>query len=322
MPVQVTPFAEVSCAGVRVRIPVGGILGRASHAALKITDPSVSEAHAWVSLRDAQLSLQALRGRMFIAAEEVHEVPLRPGLDIRLSETVQIRVERVVVPVLALMLVVADDPAMLPRLPCSLLPRALLDRSVPVVHAWDRLALIDGESMNASLVWHERAGVAVVQPAGGEPTLVEPPCEWTIDGELVRLVGVPLQSTAATAGRVDPRRDAPLRIIVRYDSVHIWSRDPAPTVLWGIPARIITELHLMGGGPVGWETVAREIWSDRTRDRLTLRANWDKALGRLRDHLRTHAIRKTLIGTNRHGLIELILHPGDEVVDQTGEAAP
>lgn len=87
-----------------------------------------------------------------------------------------------------------------------------------------------------------------------------------------------------------------------------------PLVLAGNQARIVSELVAFGG-PVEWETVAREIWRDEG-DRAVLRQNWDRNMSALRSRLKAADIRPDLIRADGKGKVELILLPGDRVEDR------
>jgi predicted ATPase/tetratricopeptide (TPR) repeat protein len=105
-----------------------------------------------------------------------------------------------------------------------------------------------------------------------------------------------------------------LRIVVRYDTVHIHRpSDPAPLVLAGIYARLVSELASMGG-LAPWLVVAREIWRELA-DEAQLRVRWDKALSRLRRVLQEAGVRPDLVRPDGRGNVELVLHSGDSVVE-------
>jgi hypothetical protein len=114
----------------------------------------------------------------------------------------------------------------------------------------------------------------------------------------------------AMRGRVH----APLRVVARYDSVHLHREGQPMVVLSGVQARIFSELVAFDG-PTEWEVVAREIWKET--DRHTLRRRWDVNLNRLRARLTREDVRPGLLNADGTGRIELVLLPDDTIDDQT-----
>ena len=84
--------------GAEVELSPGDMIGRLAHAALSIADPSVSEAHALVSLRAGRLMLLALRRRFEVDGQSRDEVVLEPGLEIGLAASVRLLVLEVALP--------------------------------------------------------------------------------------------------------------------------------------------------------------------------------------------------------------------------------
>ncbi len=109
-------------------------------------------------------------------------------------------------------------------------------------------------------------------------------------------------------------RHEPLRIVLRYDSVHIERFRRRPVVLTGLQSRLVTEVGL-AGLPVGWRGIAADLWPD-AEDDVKRRRAWDSTTRRLRKTLRDHGIRTDLIRPDGAGNVELVLEPGDQVVDQ------
>lgn len=110
---------------------------------------------------------------------------------------------------------------------------------------------------------------------------------------------------------------APLRLVLRFDTVHI-HRGDVVIAIDGLPARVVTELGLMGV-PVEWRTVARAIWPDDlgTIDDTMLRQRWDRVLRRVRTRLREAGLRADLVRMDGLGRVELLLGSRDRVEDQT-----
>jgi hypothetical protein len=93
-------------ASVRLRLPDGStttlspgdIVGRMASAALVLDDPRVSEAHALVSLRGAELQLLALRGMFAVNGEPSSKIVLQPGQRLSFAEGLALEVEAVQLP--------------------------------------------------------------------------------------------------------------------------------------------------------------------------------------------------------------------------------
>ncbi|MEL6345750.1 MAG: hypothetical protein AAFV53_21755 [Myxococcota bacterium] len=270
----------------------GAIIGRLSHATVHIADPRISEAHALISLRGRDLKLLSLRGRFVVAGRTLAEAILTPGLEVTLAPDLVVRVLSVQLPehVMALegpfgrqVLLgptsVFDQP---PRLEYGARPQALA-----VVWPLDgQWVLADGTPLTA-----------------GDVLSLGP-----FDVHAVTEAVAPASPTVRSENF-----DAPLCVRVRFDSVHV-QREGAPTlVLNGIIARVITDVA-QSGGPVGWESLARSIWPALNPD--TLRRRWDMQLVRLRAKLRDHGIRTDLLRADGLGLLELVLHADDELIDE------
>lgn len=80
-------YVVLACgSGPGVRMGPGDLVGRLRSADLRIDDPRVSEAHAYVSLREDSLRLLALRGGLAVDGRLVREVSLARGLRILLAK--------------------------------------------------------------------------------------------------------------------------------------------------------------------------------------------------------------------------------------------
>lgn len=84
--------------GTRVTVGEGGLIGRATTAQLRLADPAVSEAHALVSRRGAELRILALRGELVVNDVPVAEATLRARQRVHLSHDTTLFVEEVVLP--------------------------------------------------------------------------------------------------------------------------------------------------------------------------------------------------------------------------------
>lgn len=271
----------------------GALLGRLPQAAVHLPDPRVSEAHALISLRGQDACLLALRGRFAVEGRPRAEVVLVPGLRIQLARDLEIKVLEVVLPssVMALEGPFGRRVLMGPTSVFSDPPR--------LEHGWRPGA--------AAVVWPMDDTWYV-----GDDQALAPGDSLGIQGLDVRAVAEPVQRDNQTVQSLDFSQ--PLRIVVRFDSVHI-HREQRPTLrLSGIAARIITELALTGA-PVDWQEIARLCLP---ASKLTpLRQRWDMHLVRLRGKLRKAGVRTDLIRADGTGLIELVLSEQDRLVDES-----
>lgn len=302
----------ISSDGRAVTVHPGGLIGRLAGAEVMIADPRVSEAHALVSLRDRAMRLLALRGGLTVAGREVDAVTLEPGLRIELAEGLFVTVEGVELPTHTLVLCgAAQGPVALGSSTQSLLVEE---------HAQPRtLRVVAGFVANASAhLWCSGARLWI-RRRGEEPEAIEAGGRWCIEGCHLRVIRVPLDGTRDTVsegsgggGEVSRER---LVIVARYTSVHV-QRDGATAVLTGKPANLVSELVRFGGKPVPWEVLSRQIWGERS-ERDLLRDNFDATCGRLRRQLRELTLREDLVTLDGSGNVELVLYPGDRIVDET-----
>ncbi|MDP2306317.1 MAG: hypothetical protein Q8P18_09850 [Pseudomonadota bacterium] len=281
------------------RLFPGDLVGRVWTAALVVDDARVSEAHALVSLRDGALVLLALRRLLRVDGRDLQQVTLAPGQVVGLAEGVALTVEDVVLPEVVLALEgaglgrrVLSGTAFL-RLgpPVELLPRYAADARAEI--------------------WFTGGGWRARVDGGAPVDLVEG--DALVVGDAVfRAVAVRLREAERRGTVVGTQ--APLRIVARHVTAHV-HRDGQPVcVLTGVPARIVSELAVMGV-PAAWEAVAASVWPDED-DRNALRRRWDVHLGRLRAKLRDAGIRDDLVRADGKGNLELVLRPGDVVEDQ------
>lgn len=291
-------------ASVRLRLPEGDpvtlahgdVIGRMWNSALVIDDPRVSEAHAMVSQRGHELKLLGLRGRFAVDGRPAAEVTLRVGQEIELADGLILVVDEVEVPPFVLGLTTDGMPPRALPGTCALLVSpapALAPPSHPdaVGHVW---AVPQG--------WHIRA-------VGGVTQLLEAGSAVEIGGRAWRAVQIAVEG-AAFVTRADNTMELPLRIVTRYDTVHVFRPGLPPTTIQGLGARLLSELVLCGG-PVGWSALCAELWPEGGS-----RKQLDMVLVRLRHRLRADRIRSDLVRADGTGLIELLLRPDDVVEDQ------
>lgn len=305
------PSAQLvfSCDVARVTVHPGDLIGRLASADVVISDPRISEAHALVSLRRRSLRLLGLRGALSVDGREADAVTLAPGLRVELADGLGFTVESVELPTHSLVLCgTGQGPVELGASSYSLLPEN------PTTGP-QTLRLVMGYVHGAAAhLWYSGARLWI-RPDGEEAEPIETGGRWTVAGCPLRVIHMPLDGTNDTiigAGRNDRTN---LVIVARYTSVHV-QRDGGTAVLTGKPANLVSELVGFGGKPVSWETVSRQIWGEHG-DREQLRDNFDATRSRLRRQLRDLGIREDLVTLDGSGNVELVLYPGDHMVDET-----
>ena len=297
-------------AEVRLRLPDGStvalgpgdLIGRVATAALVLDDPRVSEAHALVSLRGGALYLLSLRRLVGVRGKPVSEVRLARGLELELAEGLTLVVEEVTTPAHVLA-VAAEGIGVRPLGQVTSIlpgpPPRVVGRFVPgaAAHLWstgeDRFRLRLGE---------------------GRPRAIGPGDRFTVGALAVTVCTTDLSAAGHAPTLRGGGIEAPLRLIVHYDAVELHRADQPVVTFAGIGARLLTEL-VGFGGPVGWETIARELWREEL-DTGELRHRWDVALGRLRARLREAGVRADLLRSDG-GQLHLVLYDGDQVIDRS-----
>lgn len=292
--------------GALVEVPPGGLLGRLPGAALQLDDPLISEAHALVSLRGRRLKLLSLRGHMEVDGKRTPEVVLEKGQRILLAQGVAIEVDAVILPSHVVALTgLGPEPEELSAANYSIITRP--PPGLPeLVAAYNANAAAHIYSTTEG--WRIR-----IQSRAPEP--VEAGCSWNIDGVTVGVIAIPIARAGAQSTIFAGRIYAPLRIVARYESVHMELSGAPTVVITGVPARILSEM-VSFGAPVSWEVVAAEVWRGET-DRQALRQNWDRNLRTLRAKLRAGGLREDLVRPDGKGNVELYLLPDDIVVNET-----
>ncbi|MBT9558178.1 MAG: winged helix-turn-helix domain-containing protein [Myxococcales bacterium] len=286
--------------GGLVELGHGDLIGRLWSAALPLDDPRISEAHAMVSHRDGALKLLALRGRLGVGRDDVAELELSRGLIVTLARGLSLTVVAVRLPAEVLGI---DAPGLGRRVLAGVNSFTLTPRPTLLPH------YVPGAD---ALIWSSGASWRV--RVGDEPDRL-----WsvgdviTLPGLVITAVAIPVQQAEekVTLGSTSGLR--PLRIVARFDTVHLQERDQTVLTLDGVGARIISELGLLGG-PVRWEVLAAELWPGAPAERL--RTRLDTAIMRLRAALRDAGVRPDLVRTTGTGHVELLLHPRDELVDE------
>lgn len=275
----------------------GDFIGRLWTASLLLDDPGVSEAHALVSLRGRELKLLGLRGALMVDGRLVQETTLSPGMRIGLTRTLSLVVTDVELPD-SVLAIEGDD-----------LPRHVL-AGVCSLRLSPRPQLLPGHQDPAdALFWSVDEDWSVRLDGVTRPLRAGD--AWTLEGRTFRAVDVPLDSASGRQTVHEGGVMTPLSLVLRYESAHI-RREGAPIVaLGGVLARLLTELALFGG-PVAWEVLAAEVWSDHA-DRHLLRKRLDVTLAKLRARLRDERIRTDLVRADGSGRFELLLYAEDKL---------
>lgn len=276
----------------------GDVIGRLASAAMPLDDARVSEAHAMISLREGELRLIALRGLFAVDGHPVSEVSLRPGLEILLAQDLAIEVVEVQLPPSVLGV---EGPGLrrqiLPGVGSVVAGPRLVSGFVPDAGAW---IWSDGDG------WRIRRG-------GGPPAALRAGDAIGV-GEL-KAVEIPIGVAGQAATRRQGAVDAPLRIVARFDTVHLHREGAEVGLLSGLLARIVSELVALGG-PVHWSTLAAQLWP-KEPDPDVVRSRLDVNLSRLRRRLRELRVRADLVRTDGAGSVEIVTYPHDVVEDQT-----
>lgn len=287
--------------GTSYELVHGDIIGRLRSAAMPLDDARVSEAHAMVSLRERELRLIALRGRLAYDGRPVDEVALRPGVRIVLARDLAVEVEAVELPASVLGL---EGPELVRQV----LPpvASLVTRPQPHVVAGyvDRAA---AWIWHGGSSWRARVGDA-------PPRSLEPGQSLRVGEHEVRAVAISLDAAGQSPTRAGGGIEAPLRIHANFDTVQIFREGATVLVLSGIQARIVSELVALGG-PSHWTVVAGLLWPGDPQG--AVRSRFDVLLSRLRRKLRDARVRTDLVHTDGAGQVELLLYPHDVVEDRT-----
>ncbi len=279
----------------------GDIIGRLWSAGLQLSSPHVSEAHALVSLRGGKLHLLSLRGLFAVEGTPTKDLVLDIGQRIHFARDIWVDVVDLTLPEVVLGLEGTD----LVRQP---IPGVASLRTSPT------MALLPGARDGAVAVFWSTGDGWTVRTDDGEAPL-EPGWRIEVPGGYIRAVALQLSQAGPAPTRVLGRVDAPIRVETHWDTVHL-HREGHPTItLTGHPARIISELGVVGT-PVSWEHLAEQLWND-IDDRNVLRKRFDTVLARLRRKLRQDGLRPDLIRPDGAGNFSLVLRPTDTLDDRT-----
>ena len=150
--------------------------------------------------------------------------------------------------------------------------------------------------------------------AGHPPEPLKVGASWSVADASLRVIRVPLDSTPNTWAD-DARPRGGLVLYARWTSVHIVQAGTT-SIITGKPANLVSALVAFVGKPVPWDILADQVWTDTT-DRLLLRKSFDSALRRLRVQLHELGVRDDFVSLDGSGNVELVLDPGDRMVDET-----
>jgi len=280
----------------------GDIIGRLWFAALQLSSPHISEAHALVSLRGGKLHLLALRGVFAMKGKLLKELVIEAGQQISFARDLTVEVVEVTLPDVILGL----EGEGLTRQP---IPGVASLRLTP------KPSLVPGARDGADAVFWSTGDGWMVREAGGNEEALEP--GWTMHhpGGTVRAITLKLSQAGQSPTRQMGRMGAPIRLETHWDTVHI-HREGQPTVtLTGHPARVLSELGTVGTA-VPWEGIARQLWTD-IEDRHMLRKRFDTVVARLRRKLRSAGLNPGLVRPDGTGNFSLVLRPADTLDDRT-----
>tara|TARA_R110002096_G_scaffold299503_6_gene494160 strand:+ start:61585 stop:62481 length:897 start_codon:yes stop_codon:yes gene_type:complete len=276
----------------------GDIIGRLESAALVIDEPTVSQAHAMVSLREGSFYLLSLRRLFAVNGTPTSEICLSKGMRIALADGVVLTVQDIKIPNELQTIESAGFGTRVLHPISSLFaesPPRLVARYEPDA---------DAHLLAASGSWSlQISGQPAAHVKAGDRFKL---CGQEFELGTILLESEPMQMTPASGVLM------PLRIVARYESVEIFRHERAPVVLSGLSARIISELVAFDG-PVSWGLLARELWPSAGES--TLRHRWDVCFGRLRSRLKQSGLRSDLVRSDGSGQVNLLLYEGDSVVD-------
>lgn len=295
-------------AGQVVELGPGDMIGRSERAALCLSEPHISEAHAMVSLRGGELRLLALRGRFSVDGKATSQVALQRGQRIVLASRTALEVVDVRLPTEVLAIASEDfGPHIFASVNSLRVPGPSSDVSAPT--------FVTGFVPDADAVFWtlgDRLHVRIADAPARELCAGD---ELAVGPHRFSIVRTPLLVATHAPTQESVEVGAPLHLILNYDTVHLIA-GPYRLGLDGIAARIVCELASVRA-PIAWQEVARAIWGraeDLTEE--TLRERWDSSLGRIRRKLKEARLRTDLVHATRGGLVELRLVPGDTLEDR------
>jgi len=286
----------------------GDLIGRSRAAALRLNSPRISEAHAFVSLREGQLKLLALRGRVARSGEPpVTELTLLPGMTIKLARDLKLLVEAVSLPGSLLGLTINGAVTPLLASEYSLLtdPPTLLTgyRAEAAGHIWS------GDER-----WFLKLPEQPLESLAAGQRLM-------LGDSSIEVVELPLSELAAarTMGPVYARPSEPgLRIDSHKERCRVEKPDGSILDITGVMA---TMLHVMARthpGHLHWAEVTQQIWFNNNplpaKREQSFRSSFHRTRQRLRARLKESGVREDLFGQAGYGQWRLNLSPDDQLI--------
>ena len=298
-------------ASVRLRLPDGStttlspgdIVGRMASAALVLDDPRVSEAHALISLRGAELQLLALRGMFAVNGEPSNKVVLQPGQLLSFAEGLALEVEAV------------QLPDTLAAIEGDGLPRQVLG-GTNSLFVGPPPRLVPGTARDADAwIWSTGPRLRLRVGEAAPPRDLSPGDSFSVGARTFRLATLHIERAGTDATVAQGRVGEALQMVAGWDTFRIGRAGRPPVIIGGVSARLLSQLADVGTA-LSWEGIARELWpADPDRD--SLRRRLDVALSRLRSRLRASGIRTDLVRSTGAGHLELVCYPGDVVDDRS-----
>lgn len=275
----------------------GGLIGRLSSAALRLSDSGVSEAHAMVSLRGGALWLLGLRGALSLRRaggaslpeewRRVAELELAPGQRVRLGERAIIEVLEVALPTAELTLCLPGGEVV-PLSPELALAASLLGPPFEVTPGFVPGAVL--RLFNPGDGW-------CAEHADGRQEELIPHSRLDVAGASVVIGERPFGGGGAPTRSAAPSRSC----TVDWEGTVLRERGGARLTLRGKANELVCELSLERQAWSDSDTVATAIWPDEA-DPKKLNQRWHKTLWTLRQALVSAGLPDDLVLTDyRHG---------------------
>jgi hypothetical protein len=229
--------------GAAVTLSPGDIVGRMPTAALVLDDPRVSEGHALVSLRGAELQLLALRGMFALNGQPRAKVVLAPGQRLSFAQGLDLLVESVRLP---------DELAAIEG---EGLPRQVLSGSTSI-HLGPPPRVMPGATRDAH-AWLWSSGPDWRLRVGEQPprSLVSGDA-FVVGDRRFMLTTIQVERAGVDATVARGRVGEAITLIAAWDSVCIERDGRPPEVIGGLAARLISLLAEVDTS-LSWEGLAR-----------------------------------------------------------------
>ncbi len=280
----------------------GDLIGRMASAALVLDDPRVSEAHALLSLRGAELQLLALRGMFAVNGQPTAKIALNVGQELVFAEG------------LALTVTAVQLPDALAALEGDGLPRQVLGGSSSLVVGPPPRLLPGTERDAQAWIWSSGPRWRL-RIADAAPRDLAPGQRFEVGGRAFWLTTLKVERAGVDATEAQGRVGEALEMVAGWDTFQIGRAGQPPVVIGGISARMLSILAEVETA-MSWEGLARELWPG-DEDRDSLRRRLDVAVSRLRTRLRASGLRTDLVRASGSGHLELLRYPGDVVQDRS-----